>query len=133
MKGQDSIALFQLKDVIKAIGRGFNPEVATRLFKQDFAFELLSITDYVKKKNHIMRLKGRLIGKNGKARESIEELTETSVSVYGKTVGVVGPYDRVAVSKKALEMLLSGSPHSSVFKMLEKQHKQWKMEEKIDI
>ena len=133
MRGEDSILLFQLKDVIKAIGRGFNPDVAMRLFKQDFILEVITMTDFVKAKNHMIRLKGRVIGKNGKARETIEQLTDTNISVYGKTISIVGFCDKVSVCKKALESLLGGSPHSSVFKMLEKKHKQWKMEEKMDI
>ncbi|MGM5481037.1 MAG: KH domain-containing protein [Nanobdellota archaeon] len=133
MKGEDSILLFQLKDIIKAIGRGFNPEVAMRLFKQDYILEVITMTDFVKAKNHMVRLKGRVIGKNGKARETLEELTDTNISVYGKTISIVGFCDKVAVCKRALETLLSGSPHSSVFKMLEKQRKQWKLEEMTDI
>ncbi len=133
MRGFDSVLLFQLKDVIKAVGRGFNPEIAMRLFKQDYILEIITITDFVKTKNHVIRLKGRIIGKNGKARETIEQLTDTSISVYGKTIGVVGFCDRVAVAKRALESLLMGSPHSSIFKMLEKQQKQWKIEEMTNI
>ncbi|MFP4118642.1 MAG: KH domain-containing protein [Candidatus Woesearchaeota archaeon] len=133
LRGSDSIMLFQLKDVVKAVGRGFNPEIAMRLFKQDFILEMITMTDFVKSKNHMIRLKGRVIGKAGKARETLEQLTDTNISVYGKTIGIIGFCDKVAVCKRALESLLSGSPHSSVFKMLEKQQKQWKIEEKTDI
>lgn len=123
----DSVQVYILKDIVKAVGRGFNPEIAMRLLKQDFVLELLSLSDFVKSQNQIMRLKGRVIGKGGKARETIEELTETNISVYGKTIAIIGFCDDVAVCKKAVESLLSGSPHSSVYKWLEKYRKATKM------
>ncbi|MGM5479937.1 MAG: KH domain-containing protein [Nanobdellota archaeon] len=133
IQGTDSVLLFQLKDVIKAIGRGFNPEIAVRLFKPDYILEILTMNDYAKEKNHFVRLKGRIIGKNGKSRETIEHLTDTNISVYGKTIAIVGFCDNVEVSKRAVDSLLKGSPHSSVFKMLERQHKQWRIERQMEL
>jgi ribosomal RNA assembly protein len=127
--GTDSIQLFLLKDVIRAIARGFNPELAKQLFKQDYVLEVLQLSDYVKSKEQMPRLKGRVIGTSGKSRAIIEELTDTHVSVYGKTIAVLGFCDNVAVAKKALESLLTGSPHSSVFNWLEKHRKQQKFTE----
>ena len=64
-----------------------------------------------------------IIGKAGKARETIEELTECSISVYGKTIAIIGFCDNVSVCKRAVESLLSGSPHASIYKWLEKNRK----------
>lgn len=127
--GSNSVNLYILKDIIKAIGRGFNPEVAMLLFKQDYVLELISLADFVKSPNQMLRLKGRVIGKAGKARETLEEYTETSISVYGKTIAILGFCDNVAICKKAIESLLTGSPHSSVYKWLEKYRKQQKFAE----
>ncbi len=131
LRGKDSIKLYLLKDIVKAVSRGFNPEVAMRLLKADFVLELIQISDYAKTKEQMLRLKGRLIGKAGKARATIEELTDTNMSVYGKTVGIIGFCDNVAVCKRAAETLLTGSPHSSVFKFLEKHRKQQKFQELV--
>ena len=35
IRGKDSIGMLVAKDIILAIGRGFNPEIATLLLKQD--------------------------------------------------------------------------------------------------
>jgi ribosomal RNA assembly protein len=125
----DSIQLYILKDVIKAIGRGFNPEIAKQLLKTDFVLELIPLTEYAKNPNQLPRIKGRVIGKDGRARETIQELTETSISVYGKTVAIIGFCDNVAICKRAVESLLTGSPHSSIFKWLEKHRKQQKYDQ----
>ncbi len=129
LTSSDSFQLYLLKDIIKAIGRGFNPDIAMQLFKQDYVLELISMSDYVKSPNQMLRLKGRVIGTSGKARETIQDLTDTSISVYGKTIAIIGFCDKVAISKKAVETLLSGSPHSAVYKWLEKQRRQSKFAE----
>lgn len=120
LEGEDALGLYSAREVVKAIGRGFNPEIALLLLKQDYMFEMINMLDYVKSKNHMIRLKGRVIGAEGRSRKTIEELTETYISVYGKTIGIIGFSENVAIAKKAVESLLSGSPHSSVYKWLEK-------------
>ena len=48
------------------------------------------------------------------------------ICVYGKTVGIIGNHENLFLAKKAVESLLSGSPHSSVFKYLERKRKELK-------
>ncbi len=119
--GKDSIALFALKEVIRAIARGFNPEVAKLLLRQDYSLELISLNEFNDHKTHQHRLKGRVIGRSGKSRSTIEEITGCYISVYGKTVGIIGSIINVPIAKKAVESLLMGSMHASVYKWLEKQ------------
>jgi len=126
LEGEDALGLYSAREVVKAIGRGFNPEVALLLLKPDYMFEMLNMLDYVKSKNHMIRLKGRVIGAEGRSRKTIEDLTETYISVYGKTIGIIGFSENVAIAKKAIESLLSGSPHSSVYKWLEKRRSDMK-------
>lgn len=126
--GKDSLGMFSAKDIITAIGRGFNPETAMLLLKQDYCFELIKLSDYVgKSKNKLERLKGRLIGTEGKTRKVIEMLTETNISIYGKTVGIIGQPENVECARMAVEKLLSGSQHSGVYSWLEKKRKDLKM------
>ena len=119
VSGEDALALYSTRDIIKAIGRGFNPELAFLLLKQDYAFEMVNLPDF-EKPTQFMRIKGRIIGKEGKSRRLIEDYTGTYVSVYGKTVGIIGRTDTIHLARKAIEMLIKGSPHSNVYKWLEK-------------
>ena len=73
--------LFSAREVITAIGRGFNPELALKLMKIDCAFELINVDDIARSKNDLMRLKGRVIGQEGKSRKVIEELTNCDICV----------------------------------------------------
>ena len=121
--------MFNVKEIIRAISRGFNPDVANLLLKQDFMFEIVSLADHVKTKNHLVRIKGRVIGKEGKSRKTIEELTETYICIYGKTIGIIGRSENVGSARRAIESLLSGSLHSSVYRFLEKKRREMKRTE----
>ena len=123
--GEDAIDLLHAREAVKAVARGFNPEMAFLLASDDYVLEIVPLADFVKadNKNALARVKGRVIGAEGKSRRIIEELTFTHLCVYGKTISIIGKPEQVAVSKKAVESLLSGSPHSSVYTWLEKQTK----------
>lgn len=127
VSGEDGLGLYTVREIIMAVARGFNPELAKLLLKGDYAFEQISIKDYAKTPNHFIRIKGRIIGSGGKSRKLIEELSKTHMSVFGKTVGIIGRSENVAVARKAIESLLSGSPHNSVYRWLEKRRKELKM------
>lgn len=122
ISGKDPIKTIVAKDICRAVGRGFNPDVALLLLKPDFAFELIDLTDDGASKNNLIRIKGRIIGSEGKSREIIEKMLGVFVSVFGKTVGLIGEIERVNAARQAIEMLITGSPHSSVYRWLEKKH-----------
>ncbi len=131
--GEDSLGMFTAREVIKAIARGFNPDVALLLLKQDYVFEIVNISDYTgKSKSKIIRMKGRVIGSEGKTRKVIEELTETHLSVYGKTICIIGTAENAINARKAIESLLEGAQHSSIYKWLEKKRRESKIREMTD-
>ncbi len=118
----DNLKAYETKMIIQAIGRGFSPENAALLLSEENTLEIIDIADFTgKSKKKMLRVRGRIIGTSGKAKKRIEELTHTRVSVYGKTIAIIGEVVNVATAKRALESLLQGSPHSSVFLWLERQ------------
>lgn len=129
--GKDALLLYSAREIIKSIARGFNPEIALLLLKGDYCFDMLSIADYARNKNDIIRIKGRIIGRAGKSRKTIEELTETYISVYGKTVSIIGLPEDVASARKAIENLIKGASHANVYKTLEKRRRYSKQKEMI--
>lgn len=126
VSGEDALGLYTAREIIKAIGRGFNPDVARLLLKQDYIFEVVDLSEYVKSKEAMVRLKGRVIGKEGKSRRLIEELTESSISVFGKTISIIGQPESAANARQAVESLLRGSTHANVYKWLEKRRRELK-------
>ncbi len=122
ISGGDSLDVYNTTNIITAIGRGFNPRIALLLLKENFVLEIIDIRDFSgRSKTRQIRIKSRVIGKKGKARSTIEEITGTHMSIYGKTVSVIGEVERAFIARRAVEMLLSGSKHSNVFSWLERQ------------
>jgi ribosomal RNA assembly protein len=122
--GKDALLLYLAREIIRAIGRGFNPEIARLLLKHDYAFELIPLSEYSRSPNDLKRLRGRVIGEAGKSRRTIEELTQTTICVYGKTVGIIGPAEHISDSRRAVERLLTGSPHAHVYRWLERRRRE---------
>lgn len=120
--GPDSepMRTLQARDIVVAIGRGFSPERAKRLLKDDTYLGILDIkvTTGKKEKAALRRIRSRVIGSRGEARARIEQLSGCSVSVYGATVALIGQEDQLERATRAVELLLRGSEHSTVFHML---------------
>ncbi|MBW2977015.1 KH domain-containing protein [Candidatus Woesearchaeota archaeon] len=127
VSGKDALGLYTAREIIMSVGRGFNPEISKLLLKQDYVFEVISLKDYVgKSRNTMLRLKGRVIGKEGKSRKLIEELSEAYISVYGKSISIIGLPESASMAKRAIEALLHGSTHANVYKWLEKKRRELK-------
>ena len=111
-----------VENVVRAIGRGFSPEHAMHLFKDDMDFFIFNLHDYVgKKDSHTKRIKSRIIGTDGKTKRAIENLTGAILSIYGHTVALIADFESMDVAKKAIDMILSGSKHASVYRYVERE------------
>ncbi|MFH1394151.1 MAG: KH domain-containing protein [Candidatus Micrarchaeota archaeon] len=116
----DPADIFLSKDVIQAIGRGFPPRIALKLAKDDFNLIIFPLREMLSTEKTITRMKGRVIGEDGKMKTEIESATESYISVYGHTIGLISRIDTIKYAKEAIEMLLSGAPHSIVYGYLRK-------------
>lgn len=127
-KAKDPSMLFRAKDVVTALGRGFSPEHAFRLVRnEDAMLDVIDLrTVFGKSEADIKRVKGRIIGMNGKTRRLIEELTDTQVAVFGHTVSIIGTIEQAGVAREAVEMLVRGSMHSTVYRVLHRKRSELK-------
>jgi ribosomal RNA assembly protein len=115
----DVSVIFTAANVVKAIGRGFSPQRALALMQEDSDLIILEIEDYVgTSKNAQNRVKGRVIGRGGKSRAMIEELTGCYISVYGDTISIIGPFDALPSAREAIVMLINGAFHKTVWNFL---------------
>lgn len=119
IESEDPIKLLRVKEVIMAFGRGFNFNDALDLLDDEYCLEVLDVKGFTgKSKNRAIELKGRVIGRKGKAKNLIEKYTETKIVIYGKTVSIIGMWKNVNTAKKAVEMLLCGCKHTTVYRFL---------------
>jgi ribosomal RNA assembly protein len=124
----DPSLLFRAKDVVTAIGRGFSPEHAFRLIRnEDAMLDVIDLrTVFGRSESDIKRVKGRIIGMNGKTRRIIEELTDTNIAVYGHTVSIIGDVEEIEAAREAIQMLVKGSLHSTVYRFLHRKRRELK-------
>jgi len=107
-------------NVVKAIGRGFNPDKAVRLVEKDVVLHLMDIKNFADTPNSQERLKGRVIGRDGETRTHLEKQGNVEISVYGKTIGIIGYAENIQILAESIKMLLQGSTHSTAYQYLEK-------------
>lgn len=113
------------ENIITAIGRGFSPQNAMALVDEE---KVLIIIEIAKNEKSLKRIRSRLIGTNGKARRNIEEYTKTNICIYGKTVSIIGNYENAELAREAVEKLIKGLSHKSVYKFLEERKNELKVE-----
>ncbi|MEW6035761.1 MAG: KH domain-containing protein [Candidatus Micrarchaeota archaeon] len=116
----DPADVFFVRDIVKAIGRGFTPEAALRLMGHDYGLYVISLKEIISSENAMTRLKGRVIGERGKVKAQIEEATDAYVSVYGNTISIIAKIDTMEYAKEAVGMLIDGARHTTVLAYLAK-------------
>jgi ribosomal RNA assembly protein len=128
----DPSGALQAKDIVLAIGRGFSPERAFRLFSEETTLDIIDLHDFFgKNEAEIRRVDGRIIGREGKTRRIFEELTGAAISVSGHTVSIIGSYEAVSMAKDALEKLIKGRQHGTVYKFLRRRRQEIKKEKAL--
>ena len=120
-------------EVVKAIGVGFSPEKALVLLDDEMLMlDTIDLSKVATTDKDMKRLKGRIIGKEGKTRELMETLTGAKISVYLKKVGIIGTPDQIQIIRRATEMLINGVPHGPVYNYLERQRREMKLMSILD-
>ena len=128
----DPLRVLKLENIILAIGRGFSPEHAVKLLNDNTDLFIFDIHDYVsKKESHVRRLKSRIIGTEGKTKRILEGLTDSYISVYGHTVSIITDFVSMNIAKRAIDKLLSGSKHATVYRFIESNMRQLRLGGKL--
>ncbi len=113
---------FLASTVIEAIKLGFPVEIALMLTEPDFVFEKIEIKNLTKRRN-LEEVRARVIGKDGRTKALVEELSECYISVHGNEIGVIGPADTIKNCLQAITKLVQGTKQANVYAYLEKQRK----------
>ncbi len=125
----EKIQPFKSMEIVTAIGRGFSPENALTLLKGENALHVIDLREFAGKSNaNVERIKGRIIGEGGRARQNMENLTSTHISVYGRTVSIIGDSSKLRLVVDAISSISSGSNHGPVYTKLEAANRKEKQE-----
>ena len=120
---------FKAIEIVTAIGRGFSPENAMTLLKGENTLHVIDLREFTGKSNaNIERIKGRIIGEGGRARRNMANLSGTYISVYGKTVSIIGNASKLRLAVDAISSISNGSMHGAVYNKLESANRKEKQE-----
>jgi ribosomal RNA assembly protein len=126
----DPVLAWKARDIVRAIARGFSPKNALTLIDDDMMLLVISLREAVgTSPNQLKRVSGRIIGEHGRTRRVIEQITGTKVTIYGRTVSIIGMNPGIDYARRAIDMLISGAPHSAVYSRLERMRQEMNRQE----
>lgn len=115
----ESLDEYEALHILEAISFGFSAKQAQKLIDQDFTFRKLNIKKFTHRLN-LKDVRARVIGKEGKVKKTLENLTNSDIVIRGNEIGIICPEESINNITTALSNLIRGSKQSNIYSFLER-------------
>lgn len=129
----DALDEYEAVLVLEAMQFGFSAKKALLLSSEDFIFRKLPIKQFTRRKD-LSVVRGRVIGKEGKTKNALENISGCEIMIKDDAVGLIGSAESIDEATTALTNLIRGSKQANVYRFLERMNaakKQWGNESKV--
>ncbi len=109
---------FIATQVLDALNFGFPYIEAISMRKENKQLEYISVKEHSNQSN-LERVRGRVIGKGGKALKTLSNLTDSAMEIKDNTVAIIANPENMQRAATAVIAIIKGAKHGAVYKELE--------------
>ncbi len=120
LASENAMNIALVKNAVTAFNRGFDPRTSLLLLDDEYDLTVINVGDYANSQKRQIELLGRVIGSRGMIKKRLSMATSCHIKISGKTISIIGAYENIGLAISAVEMLLNGAKHDSVFLLIDR-------------
>ncbi|MDP1695830.1 MAG: hypothetical protein Q8L29_02885 [archaeon] len=121
----NSLEEYEVANILNAISLGFSAKKSIHLLGEEISFKKINIKDFTKRKD-MYEVRARIIGKEGKIKRTLEDLSDCEIIIRENTIGILGSAEEMEKTITGITNLIRGSKVSNVYNYLEKLNREKK-------
>ncbi|MEK6850523.1 MAG: KH domain-containing protein [Nanoarchaeota archaeon] len=115
----DSFKEYEALMILEAMQFGFSANKALTLMDEQIVFRKIPIKSFTRRKN-LTEVRGRIIGKEGKTKRTIEDISGCDLAINDGEIGIIGPAEQIEEATTAITNLIRGTKQANVYRFLER-------------